>query len=162
MSDVRSVPSCKLCLATHRLAVSGRGFSLVELMVALVIIAILAAVAVPAYRDHLMRSNVPEATSGLLLTAMRLEQYYQDNRSYLNGEACGVSLPPAGRFGFQCTSPADGQSYLLTAAGVRDDLMQDFSYTLDHLGRSQTTGLPTGWAAKLPLDCWVIRRGGTC
>ncbi len=57
-------------------------FSLIELMIALAIAAIIAVSAVPSYRDHMLRAQIPEATSGLLLTAMRLEQHYQDHRSY--------------------------------------------------------------------------------
>ena len=42
------------------------GFSLIELMVAVAIAAILAAFGIPAYRDHTLRSYTAEATSGLL------------------------------------------------------------------------------------------------
>lgn len=158
MSDMRS--DVRAGLGHGPLAVAG--FSLIELMVVVVILSVLAAIALPAYREHLMRAHIPEATSGLLLTAMRLEQHYQDNRSYLSGGACGVSLPPAGRFAFQCVSPADGQSFLLIATGITGELMQDFTYTLDQLGQSRTTALPAGWASAVTQECWIIRRGGTC
>ncbi len=137
------------------------GFSLVELMIALAVAAIIAAFAIPSYRDHLQRSNVPEATSGLLLTAMRLEQYYQDNRSYLNGQVCGVPLPQARRFSFSCTSTADGQTFLLTATGVDQESMAGFTFTLDHSGTARTTALPAAWGS-VPRDCWITRRGNTC
>ena len=137
------------------------GFSLVELMIALTIAAIIAAFAIPSYQDHLRRSHLPEATSGLLLAALRLEQYYQDHRSYLNGAGCGVPLPPDHRFSFQCTASADGQSFLLTASGVEQGAMQGFTLTLDQTGNARTTALPEGWGVA-PVDCWVSKRGGTC
>ncbi len=137
------------------------GFSLVELMIALAVAAVIAAFAIPSYRDHLQRSNVPEATSGLLLAAMRLEQYYQDHRSYRDGAACGVLLPPARQFTFNCAAPVDGQSFLLTATGVTPGTMADFAFTLDQNGQARTTALPAAWGSA-PRDCWITRRGAGC
>ena len=135
------------------------GFSLVELMVVVAIAAIIAAFALPSYRDHMLRSYIPEASSGLQLTALRLEQYYQDHRSYLNGTDCGVALPASQRFTFSCTAPADGQSFLLTATGA--EAMAGFTFTIDQQGQTRTTLLPEGWGTA-PLDCWITKRGATC
>lgn len=140
---------------------SHAGFSLVELMVALAIAAIIAAVAIPSYRDHMMRTRIPEATSGLLLTAMRLEQFYQDRRSYRDGDDCGAALPTSAFFNFRCEPAADGQSFLLSATGVTGGAMDGFGYTLDHQGNTRTTALPAAWG-RAPLDCWISRRGGAC
>ena len=135
------------------------GFSLVELMIALAIAAIIAAFAVPAYRDHTLRSYLPEMSSGLQLSALRLEQYYQDHRSYVNGAECGITLPRSERFLFSCNASADGQSFVLAAAGR--GAMAAFAYTIDQLGQTQTTSLPEGWGTA-PRDCWVMKRGATC
>lgn len=140
---------------------SHAGFSLVELMVALAIAAIIAAFALPAYRDHTMRSRIPEATSGLLLTAMRLEQFYQDRRSYSDGARCGVDLPTSEFFTFSCEPAADGQSFLLVATGTQGGAMEGFTYTLDQQGMTRTTALPAAWGTA-SRDCWISRRGGTC
>lgn len=140
---------------------SHAGFSLVELMVALAIAAIIAAFALPAYRDHMMRSRIPEATSGLLLTAMRLEQFYQDRRSYRDGVKCGADLPSSEFFTFSCQPAADGQSFLLVATGKQGGAMEGFTYTLDQQGMTSTTALPAAWGTA-SLDCWISRRGGTC
>lgn len=137
------------------------GFSLIELMIALAVAAIVAAFALPSYHDHLQRSYLPEASSGLLLTAMRLEQYYQDHRSYLDGTACGVPLPASRHFSFSCTPAADGQSFLLTATGIVQDTMHEFALTLDQAGNARTTSLPDSWGSA-PMDCWIDKRGGQC
>jgi type IV pilus assembly protein PilE len=135
------------------------GFSLVELMVALTIAAIIAAFAVPAYRDHALRSYLPEMSSGLQLSALRLEQYYQDHRSYRSGTACGITLPSSERFIFSCSVPTDGQSFVLTATG--SGVMAEFAYTIDQLGQTRTISLPAAWGVA-PLDCWVMKRSATC
>ncbi len=140
-------------------AASEAGFSLVELMVVVAIAAIIAAFALPAYRDHMLRSYIPEASSGLQLTALRLEQYYQDHRSYRNGDVCGVTLPNSERFNFSCASPEDGQSFLLSATGM--SAMKGFTFTIDQQGQTRTTALPDGWGVA-PLDCWVSKPGAAC
>ncbi len=137
------------------------GFSLIELMIALAVAAIVAAFALPSYHDHLQRSYLPEASSGLLLTAMRLEQYYQDHRSYLDGVACGVTLPAPRHFSFSCVPAADGQTFLLTATGIAQDMMSEFALTLDQAGNARTMALPASWG-RAPLDCWITKRGSQC
>ncbi len=137
------------------------GFSLVELMIALAVAALIAAFAIPSYQNHLQRAYLPEASSGLQLSALRLEQYYQDRRSYLGDSGCGVTLPAARRFSFSCTPAADGQSFLLTATGVAQDTMRGFTFTLDQQGNARTTALPDGWGT-VPQSCWVMKRGGGC
>jgi type IV pilus assembly protein PilE len=58
------------------------GFTLIEMMVVVSIIAILAAIAIPQYGEHVRRSQIQEAQAGMLQIRTRLENYYQDNRSY--------------------------------------------------------------------------------
>jgi type IV pilus assembly protein PilE len=136
------------------------GFSLIELMVALVIASILAAFAMPAYRDHMIRSAIPQATSGLSLFAMRLEEYYQDHHTYANGENCGASAPVSEHFKFSCSTASSGESYVLTAVGNSGDLTA-VSYTLNQAGVARTTALPEGWGT-VPVNCWITRRNGAC
>ena len=135
------------------------GFSLVELMVALAIAAVIAAFALPAYRNHTLRSYLPEMSSSLQLSALRLEQYYQDHRSYLKGTDCGVTLPLSEHFAYTCASPEDGQSFLITATGLA--AMAEFSYTINHQGQTRTVLLPERWG-KTPSNCWVMKPGVVC
>src|SRR5450631_654421 len=59
-----------------------RGFTLIEVMVVVAIIAILAAIALPNYTDYVTRGRIVEATAGLGDARNKMEQYYQDNRTY--------------------------------------------------------------------------------
>ncbi|HEV7619606.1 MAG TPA: prepilin-type N-terminal cleavage/methylation domain-containing protein, partial [Burkholderiaceae bacterium] len=61
-----------------------RGFTLIELMTTIAIIAILAAIAIPSYGNYVRRGKVVEATSALADVRMKMEQYFQDNRTYQN------------------------------------------------------------------------------
>jgi type IV pilus assembly protein PilE len=137
------------------------GFTLIELLISIAIVAILSAVAFPSYTDHVRRGHAAEAATALATLRVSLEQYYQDNRRYGAGGSCSVT-PPSGRaFSYRCETAADGQGFLVTAAGDSARGMGDFIYTIDHAGLRRTTGLPPGWGAT-PRDCWIGSKGGAC
>ena len=69
-----------------------RGFSLIELLIAVAIVGILAGVAYPSYTDYVISSNRSEAQRELLRYANLQEQVYIDSRSYaVNMEGLGES-----------------------------------------------------------------------
>ena len=140
---------------------SPQGFSLTELMITLAIAAIIAAVAIPGYRDHMLRARIPEATSTLSALAMRLEQYYQDNQAYGDTQGCAVAMPADEFFRFECSTDNGGQSFLLKASGKSPGAMSDFVFTLDQNGNAMTTQLPAAWGTA-PFNCWISKRSSTC
>jgi len=71
-----------------------RGFTLVELMVAVAIIGILAAIALPSYNQYVVRSNRAAAQSYLMELSQAQAQYMADSRSYAATPAdLGVTPP---------------------------------------------------------------------
>jgi type IV pilus assembly protein PilE len=143
---------------------SNRGFTLIEVMIVVAIIGILAAIAIPNYADYVTRSKITEAVSGLSNVSVRMEQYFQDNRSYVvsGGTTCGAALPTdTTNFTFSCvgaeatsTTPA---TYTATATGANS--MAGFGYTITPVGRA-TTGVKSGWSNQ---GCgWVLTKAGTC
>lgn len=137
------------------------GFSLIELMITVIIAAILAAIAIPAYRDHALSARVTEASSQLAAINLRLEQFYQDNRNFGTGTVCGVAMPTVGNFNYVCALSANGQSYLLTASGKADRGMQAFLFTIDQSGSARTAALPADWGTP-PFNCWIAKKGMAC
>jgi type IV pilus assembly protein PilE len=71
------------------------GFTLIELMIALVVVAILAAVAVPSYRQYVIRSQRTDATESLLRLATAQEKFYLQNNRYADNDEMD-DAPPAG------------------------------------------------------------------
>ena len=138
-----------------------RGFTLVELLVVVAVIGILAAIAVPQYSDYVMRSKIAEATATLSEHRVRMEQYFQDNRTYLNACTAGTVAPtPTGRYFTYACSNLSATTYTVTATGVASQGMNGFVYTINQANARATTGVPTGWATN--ATCWVTKKGGVC
>jgi type IV pilus assembly protein PilE len=138
------------------------GFTLVELLIVVAIIAALAASAVPSFVDYIRRGRITEAVARLSDYRVRMEQYFLDNRRYDDGAGnCGAVAPvatPADAFSVACAAAATG--YAVTATGLAAKGMQGFVYTIDHANARRTTAVPNGWVAS--DICWVVRRDGSC
>jgi len=141
-----------------------KGFTLIELMVVVTVVGILAAVALPAYSNYVVRSKIPDATSNLASKRVMMEQFFQDNHTYVGGDAAGSPCAPdttsSKYFTFACTpSPLTAAGYTITATGT--GTMAGFTYTIDQNNTKITVAVPTGWT--LPTsNCWATNLGGTC
>jgi type IV pilus assembly protein PilE len=132
------------------------GFTLVELMIVVAIIGILTAVAVPAYTDYVRRGQIPDAMSALADARIKMEQYYQDNRSYGATDCAGGALPTsAGKFTISCTS--GGQTYTVTATGASGAAVGHV-YTLNQDNVRKTTKFK---GSAIDKSCWLIK-GSEC
>ena len=155
------------------------GFTLIELMITMVVLAILAAIAIPSYTDYVRRGKIPEATSNLQAMKTKMEQYFQDNRTYpLNGCAQAPTAPTAGQiqvpllqhFTLSCAN-VTGTTYQIIATGgvanpTGDQSMVGIVFTIDQSNNRTTTvtsGTAMGKAGYIgATNCWVTRKGGTC
>ena len=67
------------------------GFTLIELMITVVIVAILAAIALPSYQNYIKRANIKAAQTDLVALSLVFENYYQRNLSYPNQDYANTS-----------------------------------------------------------------------
>ena len=140
------------------------GFTLIELMIVVIIVAVLAAFAFPQYRDYVIRSNRAVAKSLLLQVADRQEQFFTDRKRYAT-DLTDLGYPGAASFavdtGSKMTGAATGDSiyqialtdatatsFTLTATPVNGQAQDDecVTMTLDEASARDST--PAGG------DCW--------
>ena len=134
---------------------SQRGFTLIEVMITVAIVAILVGIALPNYRDYVQRGRIVDATNALSATRARMEQWFQDNRTYVGGPC--ATAQTVKEFTVQCTGVSNpaATTYTISATGG------GFTFTVNEQGTPRTTAAPAGWGTT-PLNCWVARKGGTC
>lgn len=138
------------------------GFTLIEVMIVVAIVAILATIGLPLYNDYVIRSRFPEAQAGLAAGRVQAEQFFQDNRTYV-----GMPCPASTTFWtFDCNdagAPQTAASYTIFATG--QGTMAGFEFSVDQNNNRSTTGLKAGWGTAsraTPIACWAIRKGGGC
>ena len=147
---------------------SQKAFTLIEIMITVLIVAILAAVAIPSYTEYLRRARVTEATSDLAARRLRLEQYFQDNRTYIGTAAVMPECSPAATEillpNFIVTCAATQVTFTLQATGRDGTPVEKFVYTIDqnNLRQSSFVGAPVNWTPAVPNNCWVTSKGGKC
>ncbi|MBP8270723.1 MAG: type IV pilin protein [Sphaerotilus sp.] len=130
-----------------------RGFTLMELMIAVAVVGILASVAVPSYREHVSASRRSDAKSALLAVAQVMERHYTERGTYV-GATLGTtglypSTSPQGYYTLSIASQdADGFSLLATRAGAQvGDKCGNYTYN-----QAGTRGVAS--ATYTAAKCW--------
>ena len=137
-----------------------RGFTLIELVIALVVVGLLLAFAVPAYREQVVSARRAEGKALITEVAARMERCYTRFSAYTNAACTGIlpansedgwyTVPAAGAGADQSTVAA--QSFTLRALPQRAQAEEDTrcgTLTLSNTGvRGQSLTPPAGY------DCW--------
>jgi type IV pilus assembly protein PilE len=134
-----------------------KGFTLIELMAVVVVIAILASIAYPYYGDYVMRSKLSEAFSGLSELRLRAEKWFSDNRTYVG---FNQTLTGTKYFTFSCPT-VTATAFTCQAAGIGDAAsMGAFQFSIDESNVQKTVSAPSGWNTS--TTCWVTKKGESC
>lgn len=96
------------------------GFSLIELMAVLVILAILAAFQYPSYLESVRKTKRAEGRAALTQLMQQQERYYSQHGSYI----AFSSATPTGYKWFSGNAPASS-SYEISATACKDDTLQN-------------------------------------
>lgn len=150
------------------------GFTLIELLITVVIISILLSFAIPTYSQHIVRTKLSNATSGLLGLRHITEQLYQKTRTYEqinNPGNCGVIATPSWvlykdrnqsvskYFDFSCSN-ASSITYIWTAsnkANVGLGAQGAYTYSVDQYGNQKTISFA---GSNSNVDCWKLGSNG--
>jgi type IV pilus assembly protein PilE len=110
------------------------GFSLIELMVALIVVGVLASIAIPSYQSYLVRAAREEARTELLHLASLQEKIYLNSNAYTSSLSAAYDGNSGGGLGsdgqtanhkYTIQLVSDGQAFTLTATPVVDGPQAD-------------------------------------
>jgi type IV pilus assembly protein PilE len=150
------------------------GFTLIEVMVTVAIVGILAAVALPMYGNYVIRGKLVAMTNALAAMRTAMEQYYQDNRTYLTTTSGTTTITSPcddttnyaktwnNAYTLSCSAKTS-TTYTLLVLSTTSAVTSGASYTVDQANNMVTTSFPTNWGA-LPSNtsCWLMRKGDSC
>jgi type IV pilus assembly protein PilE len=137
------------------------GFSLIELMVTISIVAILASIATASYTSQIQKSRRTDARSAILDLAGREEKLFSTTNAYSDspqilgyGDATTVWPVPVGSNFYSITvaiaAPTAAPTYLITATPINAQVSDTkcASLSIDQLGNQTATGTETA------STCW--------
>lgn len=135
------------------------GFTLIELMIAVVVVAILLSIAVPSYRAQVQESRRTDAKTALLDLASREQRYFSVNNTFTNSPqdlgygGAAASFPMnvgSGYYSVSVTAPtgASPPTFTITATPINSQASdtQCGSFTVDNTGKQSVSGSST--------TCW--------
>lgn len=141
-----------------------RGFTLIEVMITVAIIAILSSLAYPSYRDYVTRARLTDAVTGLTSMRANMERYFQDNRTYLDAgtftSPCNATTGINTKYFTMSCSASTATTYTLQAQGV--GAMSSFRLTLDSTNAQSQPQSAAGWNSNNCTTIWVLQKNQPC
>jgi type IV pilus assembly protein PilE len=140
-----------------------RGFTLIEAMIVVALVAILGMIAYPAYTEYGRRAALAEASDLLTNAKLAMDQYYLTHRKFEGSD--GEGGPCAGKQGksfvLSCTKGDDpALTYTFTATGKAGTYAAGFTYTINQSDVRSTQSSAQGWPSS--AACWIFKGGDSC
>lgn len=129
------------------------GFTLVELLVTVAIVAILVSIAYPSYTAFVRRSNRTDATQAISYTAQQLERCYSQGFNYGACPSVPAVAPSPQRLYSLTVTILSATTYQIVATPVKAPQLADFScqqFVMTNNVQSATDGGGTVTTA----TCW--------
>jgi type IV pilus assembly protein PilE len=155
--DPKLVPSLPILSSRAHAA----GFTLIELMITIAVVAILATLGSVSYRSQIIRTNRTEAKMALLRVQTGQEKFFLQNHRYADvaelaktpPEGLGIPLTTEHGYYAVALTSADDVSYTATAtaAGTQLDDEQCASFSIDNTGKRMATSRN---AVDMTAACW--------
>lgn len=127
---------------------NSRGVTLIELMIVIIVVAVLASIAIPSYRQYVLRSHRTEAKAALMNVAAAQEKFYLQNNTYTealeDAPPAGLGIPGTtenGYYTITIDAGADAASFTARAApaGGQAQDTKCVSFTIDQAGTKTAT-----------------------
>jgi type IV pilus assembly protein PilE len=141
-----------------------RGFTAIEILTALVVAAVLAAVAIPMWRTHLLRVRRAEARDALTRLQAAQDRYFGRHARYATAAQLTARAPDGlelsntsahGLYTITLETSADGLGFLATARAIANGGQETDDrcaiFTIDHVGQTRASD-STG--TDRSADCW--------
>jgi len=135
-----------------------KGFTLLELMIAVAILSILAAIAYPSYMDQVQKTRRVDGKSAVLEVAMAEEQYYTKNKSYTDDlselvidAASQAGESKEGYYLLNLAATATTFSITATATGPQINDIDCVTMSMNQLGEKTST---SGGGTAAEDQCW--------
>ncbi|MBS3746303.1 MAG: type IV pilin protein [Wenzhouxiangellaceae bacterium] len=120
-----------------------RGFTLIELMITVAILAILVGIALPAYQNQVQKARRADAVSGLMAAAQTMERCFTRMNTYAGCESRIPSSTEDGFYSLTSTPSDNGGKFTLSATPVAGSSQEKDScgtFKFDNLGQRKVTG----------------------
>lgn len=137
--------------------INKNGFTLLELMIAVLIIGIIAVIAFPQYGEYIQRSKITEAQSTLAYLKTRAESFFGDRRTYTDfcdSNTVQNEMTNAKYFTLSCD--AEDNTFTLTMTGNGNENLSGFEFEINELNERTSTYDGASYS------CWVKKKGDSC
>ena len=134
------------------------GFTLIETMIAMAIVAILAGMAISSYSRYVRQTNRSDATRTMMQDAQSLQRCYSQNFTYLPATPCattaGTGKSAGGYYSVTITIPTAATSYTITATPIAAPQTNDTQCASFTLTSSGTQSAVNSAGADATKTCW--------